>query len=335
MEFHNRDFPCASGSVIPSGPGYDDQSFQSCSATGVQPGEMSINGDDYLRTEFGFSYANVGRDFGILILFTLGFILINMLLVEKVDWAEGGGGALKFARKSKGSETTLEADEESADTGVTTPVIEEAHLSKDAKGIVKSGSTFTWKDLNYTVPHKAGDKHLLNGVSGYCEPGKLTALVGTSGAGKSTRKSPIDPWLLGAMLTHSMTVMGVLTQQYTGTLKGDMKINGKDVDASFGRGIGFCQQMDIHVETSTVREAFEFSALLRQSSETSKESKLAYVDEVLDILGMGELQNALIGSLSLEQKKRTTIGVELCAKPSLLLFLDEPTSVSYTPCVWI
>lgn len=111
-------------------------------------------------------------------------------------------------------------------------------------------------------------------------------------------------------------------------LTGEMKINGKDVDASFGRGIGFCQQMDIHVDTSTVREAFEFSALLRQSSNTCKASKLAYVDEVLDILGMGELQNAIIGSLSLEQKKRTTIGVELCAKPSLLLFLDEPTSVS-------
>ena len=106
-----------------------------------------------------------------------------------------------------------------------------------------------------------------------------------------------------------------------------MKIDGKDVDPSFGRGIGYCQQMDIHVETSTVREAFEFSALLRQSSDTSRTSKIAYVDEVLDVLGMAEIQHAIIGSLSLEQKKRTTIGVELCAKPSLLLFLDEPTSV--------
>lgn len=87
--------------------------------------------------------------------------------------------------------------------------------------------------------------------------------------------------------------------------------------------------MDIHVETSTVREAFEFSALLRQSATTSKSDKLATVDEVLDILQMSDLQNVVIQSLSLEQKKRTTIGVELCAKPSLLLFLDEPTSVSF------
>lgn len=86
--------------------------------------------------------------------------------------------------------------------------------------------------------------------------------------------------------------------------------------------------MDIHIETSTVREAFEFSASLRQSQETPDEEKLVYVDKVLRILGMTELQNVVIRSLSLEQKKRTTIGVELCARPSLLLFLDEPTSVS-------
>ena len=109
------------------------------------------------------------------------------------------------------------------------------------------------------------------------------------------------------MLTWPVLVMSVLTQQYTGMLTGEMKMNGRDVDATFGRGIGYCQQMDIHVETSTVREAFEFSALLRQSAETCKESKLAYVDEVLDILGMDELQHAIIGSLSLEQKKRIRI----------------------------
>lgn len=123
-------------------------------------------------------------------------------------------------------------------------------------------------------------------------------------------------------------VLTVLTQQATGTVTGDMKVDNQPVGPSFGRNVGYCQQMDIHVQTSTVREAFEFSALLRQSPSTSRSEKLAYVDKILDVLGMVELQHMVIRSLSLEQKKRTTIGVELCAKPSLLLFLDEPTSVS-------
>lgn len=105
-----------------------------------------------------------------------------------------------------------------------------------------------------------------------------------------------------------------------------MFVDDHPVDRSFNRQIGYCQQMDIHDETSTVREAFEFSALLRQGPEVSKEDKLSYANTVLHTLGLADLQNALIGSMDIEKKKRVTIGVELCAKPKLLLFCDEPTS---------
>ncbi|KAF4459467.1 ABC multidrug transporter [Fusarium albosuccineum] len=246
VEFHNRDFPCSSSSMIPSGESYNNSEFQSCAYKGMSSGQMSLQGDDYLASQFGFSFDNIGRDFGILILFTVGLLLINMWLVEAIDWADGVGGAVD-------------------------------------------------------------EKPLLKDVSGFCEPGKLTALVGASGAGKST-------------------LMSVLTQQSTGTLQGEMMVDGKPIGPDFGQSIGYCQQMDVHVETSTVREAFEFSALLRQSKNTPKADKSAYVDEVLEILDMTHLQDAVIRTLSLEQKKRTTIGVELCAKPSMLLFLDEPTS---------
>ena len=87
--------------------------------------------------------------------------------------------------------------------------------------------------------------------------------------------------------------------------------------------------MDIHDGSSTIREAFEFSALLRQSADVPRQEKLDYVQTVLDTLDLTELQDAVISSLPLEQKRRTTIGVELCARPNLLLFLDEPTSVSF------
>ena len=125
------------------------------------------------------------------------------------------------------------------------------------------------------------------------------------------------------------TVLTILTKrQRTGKLSGDILVDGNPTDSSMDRKIGYCQQMDIHDESSTIREAFEFSALLRQSSSTPKRDKLAYVDTVLDILELVAVQDAVIGSLQLEQKKRVTIGVELCAKPELLMFLDEPTSVS-------
>jgi ATP-binding cassette subfamily G (WHITE) protein 2 (SNQ2) len=107
-----------------------------------------------------------------------------------------------------------------------------------------------------------------------------------------------------------------------------MMVNGAPVGLSYVKDIGFCPQGDIHDESSTVYEAFVFSALLRQDSSIPREDKITYVEGVLETLGLSDFRNALIGSLSLEVKRRTSIGVELCAKPKLLLFLDEPTSVS-------
>lgn len=122
-------------------------------------------------------------------------------------------------------------------------------------------------------------------------------------------------------------MLTALTQrQCAGTLAGSLYVDNHAIDDSFSRQIGYCQQMDIHDESSTIREAFEFSALLRQSYDTPKEEKLAYVETVLQTLDLVEQQNAVIGSLDIEKKKRVTIGVELCARPRLLLFLDEPTS---------
>lgn len=85
-----------------------------------------------------------------------------------------------------------------------------------------------------------------------------------------------------------------------------------------------------------MREALEFSALLRQPYSTPRAEKLKYVDVILDLLEMRDIEDCLVGSpgnpgLTIEQRKRLTIGVELVAKPSVLIFLDEPVSnISYT-----
>ncbi|TQN66085.1 ZEB2-regulated ABC transporter 1, partial [Colletotrichum shisoi] len=112
---------------------------------------------------------------------------------------------------------------------------------------------FRWEDICYDVKIKDQDRRILDMVNGFVQPGVITALMGASGAGKTT--------LLDALANR--VTMGVLS--------------GGDT-------------MDVHLETVTVREALEFSALqplLRPSPETLREAKPA---------------------------------------PQLLVFLDEPTS---------
>lgn len=115
-----------------------------------------------------------------------------------------------------------------------------------------------------------------------------------------------------------------------GVVTGEMLVNGSLRDESFQRKTGYVQQQDLHLHTSSVREALTFSALLRQPSQYSRQEKLDYVDTVINLLGMEEYADAIIGvpgeGLNVEQRKRLTIGVELAARPQLLLFFDEPTS---------
>ena len=153
-----------------------------------------------------------------------------------------------------------------------------------------------------------GEKQLLNGVNGYAKPGVMVALVGASGAGKTT-------------------LLNTLAQRQTaGVVTGEMFVDGRALGPEFQRNTGFCLQGDLHDGTATIREALEFSAVLRQPASTPRSEKIAYVDQIIDLLELEHMQDALIMSLGVEQRKRLTIGVELAAKPSLLLFLDEPTS---------
>ncbi|KAL4963356.1 ABC transporter-like protein [Aspergillus stella-maris] len=100
---------------------------------------------------------------------------------------------------------------------------------------------------------------------------------------------------------------------------------------SFQRSCGFCMQKDIHEPLMTVREAFQFLTYLRQLAETAHAVEMAYVEHIISLLNIEPLADAIIGDeedglLSVEQRKRVTIGVKLAAQPTDLLFLDEPTS---------
>lgn len=85
------------------------------------------------------------------------------------------------------------------------------------------------------------------------------------------------------------------------------------------------QQQDLHLETSTVRESLRFSAMLRQPKAVSKKEKYDYVENVIEMLGMQDFAEAVVGvpgqGLNVEQRKLLTIGVELAARPKLREYL--------------
>uniref|UniRef100_A0AAV1TDQ4 ABC transporter domain-containing protein n=1 Tax=Peronospora matthiolae TaxID=2874970 RepID=A0AAV1TDQ4_9STRA len=171
--------------------------------------------------------------------------------------------------------------------------------------------TVAFKDLWYTVPDPTDSKKtidLLKGISGYALPGTITALMGSSGAGKTT-------------------LMDVIAGRKTGgKVRGQILLNGHPAtDLTIRRSTGFCEQMDIHSESSTFREALTFSAFLRQSVDVPDDHKYDSVTECLDLLNLNPIADKIVRGSTLEQMKRLTIGVELAAQPSVL-FLDEPTS---------
>ena len=175
-------------------------------------------------------------------------------------------------------------------------------------GMQRQEAIFQWRDVCYDIKIKSEERRILDHVSGWVKPGTLTALMGVSGAGKTT-------------------LLNTLAQRQTmGVVSGEMFVDGRPLGPEFKRNTGFCLQGDLHDGTATIREALEFSAVLRQPASTPRSEKIAYVDQIIDLLELQDMQDALIMSLGVEQRKRLTIGVELAAKPSLLLFLDEPTS---------
>ncbi|XP_004496191.1 pleiotropic drug resistance protein 2-like [Cicer arietinum] len=154
---------------------------------------------------------------------------------------------------------------------------------------------------------------LLRDVSGAFRPGVLTALVGVTGAGKTTLMDVLAGRKTGGYIEGSISVSGYSKNQ-----------------ATFARISGYCEQNDIHSPNLTVYESIVFSAWLRLGKEVDKETQKMFVEEVMKLVELHTLRNFLVGlpgidGLSTEQRKRLTIAVELVANPSII-FMDEPTS---------
>ncbi|RDY00373.1 ABC transporter G family member 31, partial [Mucuna pruriens] len=254
--------------------------------------------------------------FGVLTLYT---IIFNFL----ITWGLSYLNPLQKARSVLlGDEE--ESQESSDKKGNELTTRSKSSGDNEAKGMILpfEPMTMTFDSVNYYVdmPQEMAKQgitetrlKLLSNVSGVFAPGILTALMGSSGAGKTT-------------------LMDVLAGRKTGGyIEGEIKISGYPKEQrTFARISGYVEQNDIHSPQVTIEESLLFSSSLRLPKEVSMEKKLEFVEQVMELVELNTLRHALVGmpgssGLSTEQRKRLTIAVELVANPSII-FMDEPTS---------
>ena len=155
---------------------------------------------------------------------------------------------------------------------------------------------------------------VLEGVTGEFPPGSLVAVMGGSGAGKST--------FMNALANRAPygNIIGKVSLN---------KVPGETI-GKYPRLVGFVPQDDIMHDDLTVYENLMYSARLRLPPSMSIAQQRAIVEDVIEILDLGRIRDNVVGNpekrgISGGQKKRVNIGMELVAYPRVL-FLDEPTS---------
>ncbi|PSS03505.1 ABC-2 type transporter-domain-containing protein [Coniella lustricola] len=307
-EFGRIDMTCVDTQLVPSGAGYDDINHQVCTLAGSTTGSSFISGTNYIVEGYSYSPSKLWRNWGIIVVLIAAFLVLNVVFGELVKFGMAGNSARIYSKPNAERKALNEALIQKRDARRKSDNVDD--IGGEMK--IESKSVLTWEDLCYDVPVAGGNRRLLNNIYGYVKPGELTALMGSSGAGKTT-------------------LLDVLAgRKNIGVIHGDILVDSVQPGKEFQRSTSYAEQLDMHDPSQTVREALRFSADLRQPIETPQAEKNAYVEEVIALLEMENIADAMIGSpedgLTVEQRKRVTIGVELAAKPQLLLFLDEPTS---------
>ena len=188
----------------------------------------------------------------------------------------------------------------------------------------RNDSILTWNDLGMEVTLKENvgflkyetkKKKILENMNGYAKSGECMAIIGGSGAGKSSFMN-----LLSDRVEHNNAT------KFTG----EVKINNQKMDyQEFKHVIGFVMQADIFLEHLTVREYFKFAIDLRENRKT-KDEKEEQLDNAVKMMKLERAEKNFVGGtfrkgISGGEKKRLNIGFELLGDPSIL-FLDEPTS---------
>ncbi|XP_019426185.1 PREDICTED: pleiotropic drug resistance protein 1-like isoform X1 [Lupinus angustifolius] len=298
-------------------------------------------------TQSYWYWIGVGALVGYTLLFNFGYILALTYLnpfgkhqTVKAEQTENnvqngdskrGTNVLKHLKHSlsqhskrvrDGESISGSASPRSSSTREEVAAVETNHNRKRGMVLPFEPHSITFDDVTYAVdmPQEMRNRGvvedtlvLLKGVSGAFRPGVLTALMGVTGAGKTTLMDVLAGRKTGGYIGGNITISGYPKKQET-----------------FARISGYCEQNDIHSPHVTVYESLLYSAWLRLSPDINDETRKMFIEEVMELVELKPLRNALVGlpgvsGLSTEQRKRLTIAVELVANPSII-FMDEPTS---------
>jgi ABC-type multidrug transport system ATPase subunit/pSer/pThr/pTyr-binding forkhead associated (FHA) protein len=171
-------------------------------------------------------------------------------------------------------------------------------------GLVASDERGSLRLQAHAVEKRAGDKQILAPTTLTLRPGRFIAVIGGSGAGKTTLVK-----ILAGVSRPS---------------EGAVDINGDDISLH-RTSIGYVPQHEVVHGKLTVREALRYAARLRLPDDTTAAELDEVCDQVVAELGLEQHASTRVESLSGGQRRRCGVGLELLGRPSLL-FLDEPTT---------
>mmetsp|Transcript_89480 Transcript_89480/g.164037 ORF Transcript_89480/g.164037 Transcript_89480/m.164037 type:complete len:645 (+) Transcript_89480:87-2021(+) len=217
--------------------------------------------------------------------------------------------------------TVIDIEQLAVDEKKAEPAKAEAAQDGSEKAAKMAGIDISFVDLKYTVtlkkPKNKGDSKeldIISNLSGYFEPGKLTALMGPSGSGKTT-------------------LMDILAGRKTsaGKISGEVLYGGSAVSKTALRGLcGYVEQFDTLVNELTVFQMLVYTAELKLPSSVSRKDKVDRCNEIIDSLSLQKCRDTVIGNvlkrgISGGQAKRVNIALSLITRPAVI-FMDEPTS---------
>lgn len=188
-EFSSLAIKCLPPYVVPAGP-KAVPGHQTCAIQGSSPDKLVVLGSDYIQTAFTYSRSHLWRNFGIITAWFIFFVALTMLGME-IQKPNKGGGSVTVFKRGEAPNAVEDAikrrgpavDEESTGDKGPSPEMRDHDSKEKVQDIAKNTSIFTWQNVSYTIPYKGGQRKLLQDVHGYVKPGRLTALMGASGAG--------------------------------------------------------------------------------------------------------------------------------------------------------